>query len=140
MTERLWLSAALVLTGTCLFLVTRGVHLWNVRRRLGGRVPGNVPGLTAFRAGQPAVLYFSAEHCAPCRTIVKPALQRLVAELGNRFQVLEIDAELQPEAVRYWQVLSLPTVFVLDPQGKPQRVHYGIVSKEALRAELSAWL
>ncbi len=30
---------------------------------------------------------------------------------------------LQPEAARYWGVLSVPTVFVLDPEGRPRHVH-----------------
>ena len=64
-------------------------------------------------------------------------LQRLIAELGNRFQVLEIDVTQQPEVARYWNVLSVPTIFVLDPRGKPRHVHYGVVNQKELRAELS---
>jgi thioredoxin-like negative regulator of GroEL len=72
--------------------------------------------------------------------VLKPALRRLIGELGNRFQVLEVDAERQPEAARYWKVMSVPTVFVLDPQGRPQHVHYGVVGPEVLRTQLSEWL
>jgi thiol-disulfide isomerase/thioredoxin len=72
--------------------------------------------------------------------VIKPALQRLVKELGNRFQVLEVDAEDQTEATRYWNVLSVPTIFVLDPHGKPRHVHYGVVSPAVLRAQLGNWL
>jgi hypothetical protein len=67
-------------------------------------------------------------------------LQRLTVELGQRFQVLEIDAELQPEAARYWNVLSVPRISVLDPRGKPRHVHYGVVSQEVLQNQLNGWL
>ena len=140
MVDRLFFSIGLILLGAALFLLLRGVHLQSLRRRLADSVQSVTPGLAAFQPGQPAVLYFTTDHCVPCRTVLKPALQRLITELGNRFQVLEVNAELQSEAVRYWNVLSVPTVFVLDPQGKPQHVHYGVVGSDVLRAQLSDWL
>lgn len=140
MLDRLLFSVVLILLGVGLYWVGRGVHLRSLRRRLAFSVQRLTPGLATFQPGQPAVLYFTTETCAPCRTVLKPALQRLIAELGNRFQVLEVDAELQPDAARYWNVLSVPTIFVLDPQGTPQHVHYGVVGPEVLRTELSDWL
>lgn len=140
MIERLLISGALILLGTGLFLLARGTHLQFMRRRLTYSAQSVAPGLAAFQTGRPAVLYFTTEHCVPCRTMLKPALQRLTSELGNRFQVLEVNAELQAEAARYWKVLSVPTVFVLDPQGEPRYVHYGVVGAEVLRAQLSDWL
>jgi thioredoxin 1 len=86
------------------------------------------------------VLYFTAPGCVPCRTVLKPALQRLVVEFGNRFQILEVNAEQQPEAASYWNVLSVPTIFVLDPKGEPRHVHYGVASQEVLRSQLGDWL
>lgn len=136
MTERLALTVSLILLGVGLYVAGRGAHL-----RLVGRSGRNIlPGLENFQLGQPALLYFSGAHCVPCRTVVKPALHRLTVELENRFQMLEVDAESQTDAVRQWKVLSVPTIFVLDPQGKPRHVHYGAVHPEVLRSELSAWL
>lgn len=140
MLDRLVFSAVLILLGVGLYLVGRSVHLRSLRRRLAYSVQGFTPGLAAFQPGQPAVLYFTTDSCVPCRTVLKPALQRLITELGHRFQVLEVNAERQPEAARYWNVLSVPTVFVLDPQGKPQHVHYGIVGQDVLRAQLGDWV
>jgi len=91
-------------------------------------------------AAWPALLYFSTANCAPCQTALKPALRRLETELGERFQVLEVDAEAQTDAVRHWKVLSAPTIFVLGPQGKPRHVHYGMVRPEVLRAELGQFI
>jgi thiol-disulfide isomerase/thioredoxin len=140
MTDRLLITGALVFVGAALFVLARSTHLQIIRRRLARSVQSLAPGLAAFQTGRPAVLYFTTEHCVPCRTRLKPALQRLTRELGNRFQVLEVNAELQTEAVAYWNVLSVPTIFVLDPSGKPGYVHYGVVGPEVLRDQLSDWL
>ena len=140
MTQRLLLTAALILLGTGLFVLGRGTHLRVLGRRLARLDWRIAPGLAGFQPGQPALLYFSTPHCVPCRTVLKPAVRQLTREMENRFQVLEVDAELQPEAARYWQILSVPTIFVLDPRGKPRHVHYGVVSPELLRTQLADWL
>ncbi len=139
MTERLVLSAGLILLGVGIHVVARTVHVQAISRRLAHAGRKDVPGLAAFQPGQPAVLHFTTAQCVPCRTVIKPMLQRLITELGNCLQVLEVNAELQPEAARYWNVLSVPTIFVLDPHGKPQHVHYGVVNQDVLRAQLSDW-
>lgn len=140
MADRLVFSAAVTILGVALYLVARSAHLRVIRRRLAHAGQSGTPGLTTFQPGQPAVLYFTTAQCVPCRTVLKPMLQRLITELGFRFQVVEVNAELQPEAARYWNVLSVPTVFVLDPKGQPRHVHYGVVSQDVLRAELGDWL
>lgn len=140
MLERVLLSAGLVLLGLGLYVTARRVHLWVTGRRMAQRGREAAPGLGGFEPGSPAVLFFTAAGCAPCRTVLKPTLQRLLGELNNRFQVLEIDAESQAEVARYWHVLSVPTVFVLDPQGKPRHVHYGVVGPDLLRNQLTPWL
>lgn len=137
MTERILYSAVLILIGVAGYLVARNAHLAIVRRRQSHSSQRGIPGLAAFEPGQPAVLYFTTDDCVPCRTNVKPMLQRLIAEPGNCFQVLEIDATRQPEVARYWNVLSVPTIFVLDSHGQPRHVHYGVVNPKELRAELS---
>jgi thioredoxin 1 len=140
MADRFFFAVILVLVGVGLYAVAQRVHLRVLGRRLVELGQSVAPGLAAFQSGQPALLYFTTPQCMPCRTVLKPALRRLSAELENRFQVLEVNAQSQPEAARYWRVLSVPTIFVLDPQGKPRHVHYGVVGAEVLRAELSAWL
>ncbi len=135
MAERLVIAAMLTVLGVGLYVLGREMHLrLIVRNGLG------FPGLAGFRLGRPALLYFSTANCAPCQTVLKPALRRLETELGERFQVLEVDAEAQTDAVRHWKVLAVPTIFVLDPQGRPRHVHYGVVRPEVLRAELGRFI
>jgi thioredoxin 1 len=86
----------------------------------------------------PAILYFTTPTCIPCRTVQKPALVELQAELGTGIQVIEIDSLEQPEVADRWGVFSAPTTFVLDRDHKPQKVNRGIASAETLKRQLQA--
>jgi thiol-disulfide isomerase/thioredoxin len=121
-----------------ILLIALGVAAYHAyaRLRLARRGPGEI-GLERFRAGRPAILYFSGENCAPCHTLQKPALDDLALEFAGRLQVIEIDALLNPRLADRWGVLSLPTTFVIDRSGRPRRVNHGPARAERLRAQLS---
>lgn len=72
------------------------------------------------------MLYFTTPTCAPCKTIQRPAIERLQQLAGHRLQVIEIDAASQLEIARQWGVLSVPTTFVLDAEGHPRHVNHGV--------------
>jgi thioredoxin 1 len=98
------------------------------------------PGLEAWQSGRPAILYFTTPECAPCRTMQRPALERVRAELEARIQVIEIDASVQTAAADHWGVLSVPTTFVLDAGGAPQHVNHGVAGAQKLLRQLeSVW-
>ena len=91
------------------------------------------PGL---QTGKPAILYFTTPDCAPCRTIQRPALQRIRQVFGEKLTVIEVDASRDPDLARAWGVLSVPTTFVLDRQGKPHFVNHGAARAEKILAQL----
>ena len=88
-------------------------------------LPGRKPGI-------PAVLYFTTPNCAPCKTVQRPALQRLQAHLGDRLQIIEVDAAAQPELASRWGVLSVPTTFIIDARGQLRHVNHGATRAEKL--------
>jgi thiol-disulfide isomerase/thioredoxin len=94
------------------------------------------PGLENLRPGTPAILYFTTPECAPCKTIQRPALQRLQQQLGGQLQVIEINAAEKPDLAGAWGVLSVPTTFVLDPQGRPRHINHGVTNAEKLLHQL----
>lgn len=96
------------------------------------------PLLVALRPGVPAILYFTSPTCVPCKMQQRPAIQRLLNEMGDRVQVIEVDALEQPDAADRWGVLSIPTTFILDRQGQPRQINYGVTRVEKLKHQLQS--
>ncbi|BDT95527.1 thiol reductase thioredoxin [Nocardia sputorum] len=68
----------------------------------------------------PAVLHFSADWCGPC-----DAVRRVVANVTDQLagspqppQDIEVDIDAEPALARELNVLSLPTTFVFDIEGR----------------------
>jgi thiol-disulfide isomerase/thioredoxin len=130
MTARLILALALAGLGWLSYMgLSRLVLAWRTRRGLG---------VEAYQSGRPAVLYFTAPGCAPCHTMQRPELDRLAAEFGPRLQIIELDATQRPDMADHWGVLSVPTTFVIDAQGRPRGVNHGVARAERLAAQLAA--
>lgn len=86
--------------------------------------------------GSPQLLYFTTPDCAPCKTIQRPAVKQAQSLLGDRLQVVEINAYDQPDVARQWGVLSVPTTFIIDAQGKPRHVNHGATPANRLLAQI----
>jgi len=132
MIERLIVLAILAGLGV---LAYQGLRRWQVRRAAGVALLD--PVLADRRPGIPAILYFASPACVPCKTAQRPALQALLAELGDAVQVIEVNALEQSEVADRWGVLSVPTTFVLDRQGTPRQVNYGVTSPDTLKHQLA---
>lgn len=118
-------------------IVAAGVIVyWLVSQSVLGRVQAKRLGLENIRPGVVAILYFTTPGCVPCKTIQRPALQHLQELLAERIQVIEVDAQAQPDLADYWGVLSVPTTFLIDAQGHPRRVNHGVVRTERLLEQL----
>ena len=89
-----------------------------------------------FQPGRPAVLYFTTPDCATCKAFQRPQLNRFSGMLGEKVQIVEIDAQSQPDLAGRWGVLSVPTTFVLDADGKPRHVNHGAISAEKLAEQI----
>jgi len=130
------IARLLVLIGFGLLAVL-AYHL--LRRWQLGRVSmvaSDDPLLASRRPGVPAIVYFASPLCALCEIQQQPALQRLLADVGDTVQVIEVNALEQPEAARRWGVLSVPTTFILDQQGQPREVNIGVAELEKLKRQL----
>lgn len=110
---------------------------WLNNRRMLGHAPTDTLGVSVTGSGKPVILYFTAPGCVPCKTIQKPALGQIQAMLGEKLQVVEIDANEQPEMARRWGVLSVPTTFVIDSRGQARHVNHGVARAEKLLKQLN---
>jgi len=94
--------------------------------------------LSAFTPGTPGILYFTTPDCLTCKAAQKPALRELTQRLPGGVQVIEIDAADNRSMAHAWSVLSVPTTFVLDRDGKPRQVNHGFASANKLLGQLAA--
>ncbi|MBI5028964.1 MAG: thioredoxin family protein [Chloroflexi bacterium] len=129
------LGVALLIIGIGIalyFLITR-LRLSLLRHASRDRVDA---GLEGFRAGVPAILYFTTPDCVPCRTVQGPAIEELLAQYGDRLQVIKVDAAERTDLANQWGVLSVPTTFIIDAQGQPRHVNNGVATAPKLRQQL----
>ena len=128
----------LVIAGIIIAVGTGGWILYN-RLSIRKLAAANVdPLLSQVRAGIPTIVYFTTPFCQPCRTLQRPALERLQVELGPNIQVIQVDSCEQPEVADRWGVFSAPTTFVLDSQLRPRQVNRGVASTETLIKQLQS--
>jgi thiol-disulfide isomerase/thioredoxin len=127
--------------GWALLIIAAGLALyWLANRAILNRAQKNGASqrsdLPFDPRGLPAILYFTTPECQPCKTIQRPALQRLQDRLGSRLQVVEVDAQERPDLASRWGVLSVPTTFIIDSSGQLRHVNHGVTRAEKLMQQL----
>lgn len=128
--------AALALAAVVGWLLTR--RAGDVRAtapRSGGEVDTSDLGLS--RSG-PTVVHFSALWCSPC-TQVRRLVTQVCDDLGDVSHV-EIDMDANPHAARRLSVLSLPTTFIFDAEGRQRYRAAGVPKADDLRSALAPLL
>jgi thioredoxin-like negative regulator of GroEL len=131
--------AALALAAFVGWLLTR--HAGAIRA-VDSRTAGEVDttDLVLSRNG-PTVVHFSAPWCSPC-TQVRRVVNQVCADLRDLGDVahLEIDMDANPAAARRLSVLSLPTTFVFDAEGRQRYRAAGVPKADDLRSALTPLL
>ena len=109
---------------------------WLVNQRLLIRARNNVFTLFSTLPNKPVLVYFTTPDCAPCKTIQRPAINRVSHVLGEELEVVEIDATQRPDLAKAWGVMSVPTTFVLDTRGEARYVNNGVARAEKLLEQI----
>lgn len=90
-------------------------------------------------AAGPAVVHFSAEWCGPCAA-VRRVVSGVTADLADRPlppRDIEVDIDAEPALARELNVLSLPTTFVFDADGRERFRISGVPKTGDLRSALA---
>jgi thiol-disulfide isomerase/thioredoxin len=127
--SRLFLSAGIILVGWLLYRVVRSVSL----KRAGQKGLKLVQGTPAAKT----IVYFTTPDCVACISAQKPALVQLKKLLGDKLQIIEVDAYEKPELAKEWGVMSVPTTFILDEKGTAVVVNYGVTPYRKLIEQIS---
>lgn len=86
----------------------------------------------------PTILHFTAVWCGPCAG-VRRVVDQVCAELPQVTHV-EIDLDANPEAGHKLSVMSLPTTFIFDADGRQRLRTSGVPTAADLRSALQPLL
>jgi thiol-disulfide isomerase/thioredoxin len=118
-------------------IIVLGVFVyWIINQRLLVRANNNLFTLFKKLPNKPVIVYFTTPDCAPCKTVQRPAIDRVSNLLGEKVEVVEIDATVHPDLAKTWGVMSVPTTFVIDPRGEARYVNNGVARAEKLLEQI----
>jgi thiol-disulfide isomerase/thioredoxin len=133
MIERILVTLILIATGVAAYRLFTHRHLHRAIINA-----ASDPVLRGLKPGVPTIVYFTTPTCIPCKTQQQPALSRLQSELGEMIQIIKIDATEDTAAADRWGVISAPTTFILDSNGQPREVNYGVADADKLKRQIQA--
>jgi thiol-disulfide isomerase/thioredoxin len=109
---------------------------WLFNQRLLLRAKNNLTSLLNPLPNKHVIVYFTTPDCAPCKTVQRPALDKLINLLGEKLHIVEIDATERPDLAKTWGVMSVPTTFLLDSRGEARYVNNGVTRAEKLMEQI----
>ncbi|MEP7286601.1 MAG: thioredoxin family protein [Chloroflexota bacterium] len=129
MLERLLITALLIGIGLAVYVA---ISRWQLHRA--GLASGS---LTTSQPGSYRILYFTTPTCSVCKTVQSPALQSLQSQFGGDLEVITVDSTEQPDLADRWQVMTVPTTFILDRNNTPRICNNGLANREKLIKQLA---
>jgi thiol-disulfide isomerase/thioredoxin len=123
--------------GLAVGIIAVGIAVyWLFNQILLARAKHNLGSLLNPLPNKPVIVYFTTPDCAPCKTIQRPALDKLSTLFGDGLKVVEIDATERPDLAKTWGVMSVPTTFLLDSRGEARYVNNGVARVEKLMEQI----
>ena len=112
------------------------VTYWLLNQRLLSRANNNMFTLFKTLPNKPVIVYFTTPDCVPCKTVQRPALDKVSTFFGEKLHVVEIDATERPDLAKTWGVMSVPTTFLLNARGEARYVNNGVARVEKLMEQI----
>jgi thioredoxin len=86
----------------------------------------------------PVLVDFWAQWCPPCHRLA-PVLEELAQEYAGRLRIVKVDADVNPECVRAYGIMAMPTLTIFD-RGQVVSQVIGALPKAKLRVQLDTAL
>ena len=84
----------------------------------------------------PVVVDFFATWCMPCK-MVAPVLDNVAGEAGDKFKIVKIDIDKDPQLANDYNIHSVPTLMFMK-DGKVADQVLGAVPKSAIMEKVGA--
>lgn len=133
---RLAIAAAILLFGTGAVILLKAHRLHGAERA----ITSSDPLLVDSPRGVATILYFTAPNCAACTYAQEPALEQLRSEFGEKLRIITVDTSEDQQAAQRWHVATVPTTYVIAPDGTPLHINTGATDARALRRQIGAKL
>jgi thioredoxin 1 len=91
-----------------------------------------------LKNAKPVLVDFWAEWCGPCRA-VGPILDQLLAEHGDKLEIVKLNVDENPQTAAQYQITSIPAMKVFV-NGEVAKTIIGAKPKPALEADLAAYI
>jgi len=92
-----------------------------------------------LQAGEPTLVDFWAEWCAPCKMIA-PAVEALAEEYEGKMRVAKMDVDSSRQTPQSYGIRGIPTLILFKDGAEAVRIVGGNHSKEALATKISPHL
>jgi thiol-disulfide isomerase/thioredoxin len=128
MAERVAHAIAIVLV---LALAVAALKQWQKRKANRARR------LLALEPGKVSLVYFHSRSCGVCRASQKPILDRLLGQVGaDKLRLVSVDVMEKTDVAREWGVTTVPSIYVIDLDGRVAHVNNGFTSEPTLRRQV----
>jgi thiol-disulfide isomerase/thioredoxin len=87
--------------------------------------------------GQPTLLYFWSAACGLCPS-QRRHVEQVAQQWSDRLAVRFVNADEEQEQTAVYQILTLPTTIILDPQGQVQAINYGLTPARKLSEQVAS--
>ena len=87
---------------------------------------------------KPVLVDYWAEWCGPCRQVA-PVLEAILAEHGDKLEIVKLNVDENPEVTRRYGILNIPTLGVFQ-NGQVVKELVGARSKSRLLDDLAEFI